>query len=350
MPARVARNGEWYWDCAYCGYPNRAQRVRCGACNRPENTNEDDEFASERIMDNAESDIPRRIQTQLIAPTDALPIVRGYGIEVECNWSGYDDCLELAYALCDHLPGVTVTHPDDYLARLSNGWAVGEDGSCGAELKSPILYNGAGLGSVGEILQAMDEANCQTDRACGIHVHTDVRDWRTNPLPFKNLAALVARVEDAIWSVCPQYRRGGTYSLECNTYKLQSIARAESISDILRAWYETDYLSDAVNNAQDHHHGTRYLAANFHSAFFRGSLEWRYFPSTLDAHTVNAYIGLCVALTEYAAQAKRVRFKLSSDTRPDTTLRKLYGRQFAAICKNLPDTITRTLRDMVFTR
>ena len=73
-------------------------------------------------------------------------------------------------------------------------------------------------------------------------------------------------------------------------------------------WYEGN-----VDN-REHYNWTRYYALNLHSVFYRGTIEWRCFNSTLHAGRVAAYVNLCLAMSAQAiAQRSTVMRRTQSD-------------------------------------
>ena len=63
-----------------------------------------------------------------------------------------------------------------------------------------------------------------------------------------------------------------------------------------------------------HYNNTRYYALNLHSVFYRGTVEFRCFNSTLHAGRAAAYINLCLAMSAQAiAQRSTVMRKTHSD-------------------------------------
>ena len=73
-------------------------------------------------------------------------------------------------------------------------------------------------------------------------------------------------------------------------------------------WYEGDIGND------EHYNWTRYYALNLHSVFYRGTVEWRCFNSTLHAGRAAAYVNLCLAISAQAiAQRSTVMRKTRSD-------------------------------------
>ena len=80
------------------------------------------------------------------------------------------------------------------------------------------------------------------------------------------------------------------------------------LTQLERIWYEGDV------SAGEHYNWTRYYALNLHSVFYRGTVEWRCFNSTLHAGRAAAYINLCLAMSAQAiAQRSTVMRKTHSD-------------------------------------
>ncbi len=78
-----------------------------------------------------------------------------------------------------------------------------------------------------------------------------------------------------------------------------------------RIWYEGDV------HKTDHYNWTRYYALNLHSVFYRGTVEWRCFNSTLNPNLATAYVNLCLAMS---AQAIAQRSTIMRKTRSDNEL------------------------------
>ena len=63
-----------------------------------------------------------------------------------------------------------------------------------------------------------------------------------------------------------------------------SAEETKDLTQLERIWYEGDISSG------EHYNWTRYYALNLHSVFYRGTVEWRCFNSTLHAGRAAAYI------------------------------------------------------------
>ena len=88
--------------------------------------------------------------------------------------------------------------------------------------------------------------------------------------------------------------------------------RLDQLEDI---WYE-GFENDG-RTRHDHYNKSRYYALNLHSVFYRGTVEWRCFNSTLDPAKAAAYVHLCLAMS---AQAIVQRSAVMQKTRSDNEL------------------------------
>ena len=84
------------------------------------------------------------------------------------------------------------------------------------------------------------------------------------------------------------------------------------LTQLENIWYE-GFENDG-RTRHDHYNGSRYYALNLHSTFYRGTVEWRCFNSTLHAGKVAAYVNLCLAISAQAiAQRSTVMRKTQSE-------------------------------------
>lgn len=69
-----------------------------------------------------------------------------------------------------------------------------------------------------------------------------------------------------------------------------SAEETKDLTQLESIWYEGEV------SAGEHYNWTRYYALNLHSVFYRGTVEWRCFNSTLLQAVPAAYINLCLAM------------------------------------------------------
>ena len=87
-----------------------------------------------------------------------------------------------------------------------------------------------------------------------------------------------------------------------------SSVETKDLSRLEDIWYEGN------DGSHEHYNWTRYYALNLHSVFYRGTVEWRCFNSTLHAGRAKAYVNLCLAMSAQAInQRSSVMRKTVSD-------------------------------------
>ena len=118
--------------------------------------------------------------------------------------------------------------------------------------------------------------------------------------------------------------------------KIRRMPTGMTMDQLKRAWY------DGEDGSLEHYNWTRYYALNLHSVFYRGTLEWRCFESTLHAGEVRANITLALAISAQAINQKRTVMRKTEITEnPAFTFRTfllrlgLIGPEFKNVRKNL---------------
>ena len=178
------------------------------------------------------------------------------------------------------------------------------------EMVSPKLTY-AELPKFQECVRQIRHAGAKVNSSCGLHIHVAPNHNRQS---LKNLLSIMYAKEDILFKALqvnearaarwcqkvrePMLRQARTLSAE----ETKDLTQLESI------WYEGEV------SAGEHYNWTRYYALNLHSVFYRGTVEWRCFNSTLHAGRAAAYINLCLAMSAQAiAQRSTVMRKTHSD-------------------------------------
>ena len=98
--------------------------------------------------------------------------------------------------------------------------------------------------------------------------------------------------------------------------KIRKLPSNTTMDRLRREWYE------GSDGSYEHYNWTRYYALNLHSVFYRGTLEWRCFESTLHAGKVRANITLALAISAQAInQSRTVMRKTEISENPAFTFR-----------------------------
>lgn len=156
---------------------------------------------------------------------------------------------------------------------------------------------------VQECIRALRKAGAKVDGSCGIHIHIDGANHNAKSL--KNLVFTFRAKEDLIFkAVKTQQSRLNRWCQPINDELIDNIKKVKNIDSakLKDVWYGTyrDWHDESA-----HYHASRYHALNLHSLFYRGTVEFRLFESTLHAGEVRAYISLCLAMSAQAINSKR---------------------------------------------
>ena len=245
-----------------------------------------------------------------------------FGLEVE---TVKKTRREVAYAI-HGVVGGTVTHAgtpacyDSWHITDLRGrtWKVMADASLTnvprnlqAEVVSPVLgYDD--IEQLQEVVRAIRRAGARVDSTCGIHIHIDAAPFDGRRLG--NLAKMVYKQEPLILhalGVSDARQRRYTRPVEDHLIRQIEASRPTTTDELNRLWY-------GYHNSNPHHYdSSRYHGVNLHNVWYRGTVEFRYFESTLHAGKVKAYIQFCLAiaakaLTARAASSKKREFSATS--------------------------------------
>ena len=161
----------------------------------------------------------------------------------------------------------------------------------------------------------MRDAGGKVNRTCGIHVHVDAANHNRQSL--KNLLSIMFSKEDILFKALDvNPNRVEAYCKKVREPMLRKARQlsAEETTDLTQLesiWYEGNIESGK------HYSWTRYYALNLHAVFYRGTVEFRCFNSTLHSDRAAAYINLCLAMS---AQAINQRSAIMQKTHSDNEL------------------------------
>ena len=156
------------------------------------------------------------------------------------------------------------------------------------------------------------------NESCGMHVHVDAS--KHTPQSLKNALSIMYSKEDILFKALNvnerRVERWCQKVREPMLEKIRKLPANTTMERLKREWYEGSDESD------EHYNWTRYYALNLHSVFYRGTLEWRCFESTLHAGKVRANITLALAISAQAInQSRTVMRKTEISENPAFTFR-----------------------------
>ena len=222
--------------------------------------------------------------------------------------------------------------------RRERGRLVSASDLYKVEMNSPKLEYSE-MGKLQEVVRALRHAGAIVNSSCGMHVHVDASNHTAQSL--KNALSIMYSKEDILFKALKvNESRVYRWCKKVDEDKLKKIRKLPSgagMRQMQELWY-----SDTSESPQYHYNETRYYALNLHSVFYRGTLEWRCFESTLHAGEVRANITLALAISAQAInQKKTVMRKTEISENPAFTFRTfllrlgLIGPEFKNVRKNL---------------
>lgn len=183
--------------------------------------------------------------------------------------------------------------------KKSGGRTVRAADEYKCEVVSPILTY-EDMADLQEIIRQLRHKGAFVNSQCGIHIHVDAS--RYTPQTLRNLVNIIASKEDILYKALRIDPARMRWCKKTNERLLETINRRkpqtmEALKDI---WY-----AGSTRGRDEHYNDTRYHGLNLHSAFTKGTVEFRLFNSTTHAGEIKAYIQFCLAVSHQALTQKK---------------------------------------------
>lgn len=183
--------------------------------------------------------------------------------------------------------------------KKSGGRTVRAADEYKCEVVSPILTY-EDMADLQEIIRQLRHKGAFVNSQCGIHIHVDASLY--TPQTLRNLVNIIASKEDILYKALRIDPARMRWCKKTNERLLEAINRRkpqtmEALKDI---WY-----AGSTRGRDEHYNDTRYHGLNLHSAFTKGTVEFRLFNSTTHAGEIKAYIQFCLAVSHQALTQKK---------------------------------------------
>lgn len=213
-----------------------------------------------------------------------------------------------------HVGGSSSYDPWEVRDDQGRAWKVVADSSLSnvgpdlrAEAVSPVLVY-EDLAVFQEVVRAIRECGATVDEKCGMHIHVDASAFDGKTLA--NLAKVIHKQEELILTALGvSEERMTRYTKPISPDFIAKIERGRprTKGQMNRIWYGYE------NSHPTHYDQTRYHGVNFHSVWYRGTIEFRWFEATLHAGKVKAAVQFVLAIAAHAlncrgTSSKRRRF------------------------------------------
>ncbi|WP_418596170.1 amidoligase family protein [Hominenteromicrobium sp.] len=204
-----------------------------------------------------------------------------------------------------------------YTERRERGRMVRAGSEYSTEMVSPKLSYGE-MGKLQEVVRCLRHHGAKVNASCGQHVHVDASNH--TPRSLKNAMTIMYSKEDILFKALnvneSRVQRWCRKVREPMLEKIRKLPKNTTMDRLKQEWY------GGADGSSEHYNWTRYHALNLHSVFYRGTLEWRCFESTLHAGKVRANITLALAISAQAInQSRTVMRKTEISENPAFTFR-----------------------------
>lgn len=199
-----------------------------------------------------------------------------------------------------------------HMGFSETAWTVKRDGSVygGGELVSPPLDfdNTEERAQVTRAITALQRSGARPDPTAGIHVHVEAKHTDGRDMTAREIASVVRftyKFEDALYRIASsgwQTIRGGamTYARPIPEGTAQAIMKVQTQDELRNVW--SGYTTRSRRRLGVHvlRELNRYTATNLQSLERHGTIEFRYFNSSVNPVRIQTYIALCVAIMDDA--------------------------------------------------
>ena len=243
-----------------------------------------------------------------------------FGVEIELTGITRAEAAEALAAYFETTPQRSYDNYDSWYVpdREGKQWRIMSDGSIRAEWNDDGHYRRTTdpeyrvemvtpkltydeMEKFQECVRRVRQAGGKVNDSCGMHVHVDAS--KHTPQSLKNALSIMYSKEDILFKALKvnesRVERWCQKVREPMLEKIRKLPANTTMDRLKQEWYE------GSDGSYQHYNWTRYYALNLHSVFYRGTLEWRCFESTLHAGKVRANITLALAISAQAINQKR---------------------------------------------
>ncbi len=144
---------------------------------------------------------------------------------------------------------------------------------------------------VAKVVNALRAAGAKTHEHAGVHVHVDASHF--NHLFLARIARFVWVHEPLIVRMlCVVPHRQEAYAKLLPDFVVRRMESARSLGDLMFGWYGTwDFP------VRERRHESRKHGVNIHSVFYRNTIEYRWFNSSLDPAEIKAFVDFSCAIS-----------------------------------------------------
>lgn len=178
-----------------------------------------------------------------------------------------------------------------------SGWGLTDDGSLGStgvEVISPKMNGDEGFKQIRNMCSYLEKAGFEPTIKAGVHVHFDFTNNKEEDV--KKVVAGYYQYDDFFMRMLPESRR---YNHYCEKLRSKFIILPVYLYGALDGVYKGNELEK-----NDKYSSIRYASLNFHSWYYRGTLEVRTHSSTINPEKIINWIKIHQRFFNYCLDKK----------------------------------------------
>ena len=149
---------------------------------------------------------------------------------------------------------------------------------------------------IDKICKKLNEKKYIIDKSCGLHVHIETPKELEL---IKKLYIFYAKYEDFFFKMLPSSRQKSDYCekiRETDDFSIKDVKDITSLHQFKRKYYETNFYGSKTGSK---YYKKRYCWTNFHSLFYRGTLEIRAHSGTMDSDKIKNWITIHLSVRDF---------------------------------------------------
>ncbi len=200
------------------------------------------------------------------------------GVEIECinkhkNFSASDARTVNFKKVGD---GSLSYHGEEFVSKPANG---------------DRLFN-----MVDKMCKKLNERKYSIDKTCGLHIHIETPDELEL---LKKLYIFYAKYEDFFFKMLPKSRQKSSFCRKIKNvdgFSIKAVKNIMSLGKFKRKYYETNFYSGDMSRK---YYEKRRCWTNFHSIFYRGTLEIRAHSGTINSDKIKNWIAIHLTIRDF---------------------------------------------------
>lgn len=215
------------------------------------------------------------------------PFNRYCGVEIECRNRQRDkNCF-----IKSELKGLNFSQCYD--GSLNSG---------GVEFVSRPMNGDNLFNTISNFCKKLNKKKYFVDRSCGLHIHMEIPK-EVNYL--KKIYLFYEKFESILFKMVPKSRQNTSFCKKFKKYykiNTEDIFKIKTLNDFKSMVYETKSRTSIRSRTLKHSNAKKYCWINFHSIFYRGTLEIRNHSGTTMDEKINNWLLLHLTILNYLNQ------------------------------------------------